>query len=149
MACDDAVLANTGNPRAYASCLIELLEKSCARRGWTMAQAAVHRAQELSQRITRILDPKRPASTRVWKPALALATVFSLACFAISFSAPRLVAFKSDDSQAAAKSSACGYLGSAQNAGKGYSCLPLYSVSDATSGASNREQENSKATPLP
>src|SRR5262249_19701242 len=58
MACDDAVLASTSNPRAYASCLIDLLEKSCARRGWTMAQAAVHRAKDLSIRITQILDHK-------------------------------------------------------------------------------------------
>lgn len=98
MACDDAVLANTGNPRAYANCLIELLEKSCARRGWTMAQAAVHRAQELSLRITQILDAKRPATTRVWKPALALTSVFSLACLAISYCAPRVVSFGSNSS---------------------------------------------------
>ena len=30
MACDDAVVAATGNPRAYAGCLIDLLEKGCA-----------------------------------------------------------------------------------------------------------------------
>jgi hypothetical protein len=92
MACDDTVLAITGNPRAYAGCLIELLEKSCARRGWTMAQAAVHRAQDLSLRIAKILDAKRPVTTRVWKPALGLAGVFSLACFAISYCAPQLIA---------------------------------------------------------
>jgi len=102
MACDDAVLATTGNPRAYASCLIELLEKSCARRGWTMAQAAVHRAHELSQRITRIMDAKRPASTRIWKPALVLTSAFSVACFGISYSAPQLVAFGPDASESAA-----------------------------------------------
>jgi beta-lactamase regulating signal transducer with metallopeptidase domain len=93
MACDDAVLASTSNPRAYASCLIDLLEKSCARRGWAMAQAAVHRAKDLSIRITQILDNKRPATTRVWKPALALTGIFSLACFAVSYCAPKLVAF--------------------------------------------------------
>lgn len=93
MACDDAVLASTGNPRAYASSLIDLLEKSCARRGWTMAQAAVHRARELSLRIAQILDAKRPASTRISKPALAFTGIFSLACFALSWSAPRLVSF--------------------------------------------------------
>ncbi len=103
MACDDAVLANTGNPRAYASSLIDLLEKSCARRGWTMAQAAVHRAQELSQRIAQILDAKRPATTRVWKPALALVSVFSLACFALSYCAPRLIAFAPETSDSAAR----------------------------------------------
>jgi hypothetical protein len=96
MACDDTVLAITGNPRAYASCLIELLEKSCARQGWTMAQAAVHKAQELSLRIAKILDAKRPVTTRVWKPALGLAGVFSLACFAISYCAPQLVAVGSN-----------------------------------------------------
>jgi len=48
MACDDEVVAGTGNPRGYAKCLISLLEKSLARRGWTMAQAAVHRAGEAS-----------------------------------------------------------------------------------------------------
>ncbi|QNI34271.1 M56 family metallopeptidase [Alloacidobacterium dinghuense] len=93
MACDDAVLANTGNARAYASCLIDLLEKSCERRGWTMAQAAVHRAKDLSLRITRILDAKRPSTTRVWKPALALTSVFSLACLCLSYCTPQLVAF--------------------------------------------------------
>ncbi len=93
MACDDAVLANTGNPRAYANCLIDLLEKSCARRGWTMAQPAVQRAGALSLRIAQILDAERPATTRLWKPALGLTAVFSLACFAVSYCAPRLVGF--------------------------------------------------------
>jgi beta-lactamase regulating signal transducer with metallopeptidase domain len=102
MACDDTVLAITGNPRAYASCLIELLEKSCARQGWTMAQAAVHRAHELSLRIAKILDAKRPVTTRVWKPALGLAGVFSLVCFALSNFAPKLVAVGSNTSTSAA-----------------------------------------------
>lgn len=103
MACDDTVLAITGNPRAYASCLIELLEKSCARRGWTMAQAAVHRAQELSLRITKILDAKRPATTQIWKPALGFASVFSIACFALSYCAPHLVAVGPNQSVSAAR----------------------------------------------
>ncbi len=103
MACDDTVLAITGNPRAYASCLIELLEKSCARRGWTMAQAAVHRAQELSLRITKILDTKRPVTTQVWKPALGLASIFSLACFALSYCAPHLVAVGQNQPVSAAR----------------------------------------------
>jgi beta-lactamase regulating signal transducer with metallopeptidase domain len=93
MACDDAVLEKTGNPRAYASCLVDLLEKSCARRNSTMVQAAVHHARELSQRITQILDVKRPSTTRIWKPALALSSIFSLACFGLSMYTPRLVAF--------------------------------------------------------
>jgi len=101
MACDDVVLAHCNSPQAYAGCLIDLLEKSCARRGWTMAQAAVHRARDLSLRITQILDAKRPPTTRVWKPALGLVSIFSLACFAISSSAPQLVTFAPDASHAA------------------------------------------------
>jgi beta-lactamase regulating signal transducer with metallopeptidase domain len=93
MACDDAVLAETGNPRVYASCLISLLEKSCARRGWTMAQAAVGRAREASLRIAQILDGRRLASTRVWKPALGFAGALSMAGFAVLLCAPRLVVF--------------------------------------------------------
>jgi beta-lactamase regulating signal transducer with metallopeptidase domain len=100
MACDDAVLAATGSPRAYASCLIEMLEKSCERRGWTMAQAAVQRAKELSLRLTQILDEKRPATTRIWKPALTMAGAFSLAGLLISPYAPQLVAFRQPTSLA-------------------------------------------------
>ena len=100
MACDDAVLAATGSPRAYASCLIEMLEKSCERRGWTMAQAAVQRAKELSLRLAQILDEKRPATTRIWKPALTMAGAFSLAGLLISPYAPQLIAFRQPTSLA-------------------------------------------------
>lgn len=101
MACDDAVLANTGNPHAYASSLIGILEKSCARRGWTMAQAAVRRARDLSLRITQILDAKRPTTTKIWKPALALTSIFSLACFGLSSCMPRMVSFAPETRTAA------------------------------------------------
>lgn len=101
MACDDAVLAATGSPRAYARSLIEMLEKSCERRRWTMAQAAVQRAKELSLRLAQILDEKRPATTRIWKPALTMAGAFSLAGLLISPYAPQLVAFTQPTSFAA------------------------------------------------
>jgi beta-lactamase regulating signal transducer with metallopeptidase domain len=93
MACDDQVLAKTGNPRGYAQCLISLLEKSAARRGWAMAQALVHRARESSLRVAQILDAGRSNSKRVWKPALGLVGVFSLVCIAVVPSAPKFVAF--------------------------------------------------------
>jgi beta-lactamase regulating signal transducer with metallopeptidase domain len=92
MACDDAVLAETANPRGYATCLISLLEKSLAHRGWSMAQAAVHRAREASLRLAQILDKNRPAATRVWKPALGIAGVFSVICLAVLPHAPQFVA---------------------------------------------------------
>lgn len=96
MACDDQVLAETGNPRGYAKCLIALLEKSMVRRSWAMAQAAVHRAREASLRVARILDVNRANSSRVWKPALAVVGVFSVACLVIVPRAPQFVGFAVD-----------------------------------------------------
>ncbi|HEX4006815.1 MAG TPA: M56 family metallopeptidase [Acidobacteriaceae bacterium] len=94
MACDDAVLAATGNARAYAGSLIGLLERGCARRGWSMAQAAVARAREASVRIARILEGGASATTRVGRVALGLAAALSLACCGILEVAPRVVAFE-------------------------------------------------------
>lgn len=93
MACDDAVLAETANPHGYAKCLIGLLEKSFARRGWTMAQAAVHRAREASLRVAQILDARRPHARHVWKPALGIVGAFSLLCLGVVPRVPELVAF--------------------------------------------------------
>ncbi|MGB7331657.1 MAG: M56 family metallopeptidase [Terriglobales bacterium] len=93
MACDDAVLAETSNPRGYASCLVSLLEKSLAQRGWSMAQAAVHRAHEASLRLAQILDTNRPVATRVWKPALGMVGVFSMVCLFALPHTPQFVAF--------------------------------------------------------
>ena len=97
MACDDAVLAATGNPRGYAGCLIGLLEKSRARRGWSMAQAAVARAREASLRIARILESgaktAAPASTRVGRGALALAGAACVTSFGVLLSTPQLLVF--------------------------------------------------------
>lgn len=96
MACDDAVLAETSNPRGYASCLVSLLEKSLAHRPanseLSMVQAAVHRAREASLRLARILDTKRPPATRVWKPAVVMLAVFVLGCLAALPHAPQFVA---------------------------------------------------------
>ena len=93
MACDDMVLAATANPRGYAQCLISLLEKNMARRGWAMAQALVHRAHEVSLRLTRILDGTRPNSKRVWTPAVGLLSAFCAMCLVFMLRAPQFVAF--------------------------------------------------------
>jgi beta-lactamase regulating signal transducer with metallopeptidase domain len=93
MACDDAVLAETANPRGYAKCLIGLLEKSFSRRAWTMAQAAVHRAREASLRVAQILDAHRPNARHVWKPALGIVGAFSLVCLVLVPRVPEFVAF--------------------------------------------------------
>jgi beta-lactamase regulating signal transducer with metallopeptidase domain len=93
MACDDAVVAATGNPRAYAGCLIDLIEKGCERRGWAMAQAAVARARDASVCIARILRAGPTATTRVGRTAIAVAASFCLACAGVALCTPRLVEF--------------------------------------------------------
>ena len=93
MACDDAVLAATGNPRAYAGCLIDLLEKGCARRGWAMTQAAVARTRDASVRIARILHVGASATTRLGRAALGAAASLALACAGLALCAPQFVAF--------------------------------------------------------
>lgn len=93
MACDDAVLAATGNPRAYAGCLIDLLEKGCARRGWTMAQAAIARAHDASLRIARILRVGPTVSTRIGRAALGVAASLALLSGAIALCTPQFIGF--------------------------------------------------------
>jgi beta-lactamase regulating signal transducer with metallopeptidase domain len=94
MACDDAVLAETANPRNYAQCLVSIAEKSFLRRSLALAQAAVNRMHQTSQRVSRILDVNRSPATRVWKPALYSVAAFSLVCLASIQRAPELVTFE-------------------------------------------------------
>ena len=93
MACDDVVVAETRNPMGYASCLVNLLERSLAQRGWTMAQAIVHRAREASERVAQILDKNRPAERGISKPALGLVGTFAALCAVMLPATPQFVAF--------------------------------------------------------
>src|SRR5579864_1086643 len=94
MACDDIVLAQTANPRAYAQCLVSLAEKNLLlRRGLALAQAAVGRMRQTTQRVLQILDARRPGGVRVWKPAPWLVGTFSVVCLVSAGHAPQLVAF--------------------------------------------------------
>jgi len=94
MACDDAVLAETGNPRGYAQCLISMAEKSFLRRGFALAQAAVNRMRQTTLRVSQILDTNRSSATRVWKPALYSVAAFFVFCLVSLSHAPELVAFQ-------------------------------------------------------
>jgi hypothetical protein len=94
MACDDLVLSRSSNPRAYAECLVSVAEKSLVRRGFSLAQAAVGRVRHLSLRVTEILNEKRPAATRVWRPAPLMLTGVTLASLLVFSDAPRLVSFR-------------------------------------------------------
>jgi beta-lactamase regulating signal transducer with metallopeptidase domain len=94
MACDDVVVAQTANPAGYASCLVSLLERSLAGRGWTMAQAIVHRARETSMRLSRILDRNRTVATRISKPALGLVGAFAVLCLVMLPNTPQVISFE-------------------------------------------------------
>jgi beta-lactamase regulating signal transducer with metallopeptidase domain len=93
MACDDMVLAQTANPRAYAECLVSLAEKNFLQRGIALAQAAVGRMRQTSLRVLQILDVRRSKAVGVWKPAPWVVAGFSVACLVGAEYAPRLVAF--------------------------------------------------------
>src|SRR5947207_15253069 len=59
-----------------------------------MAQAILGRTHETSFRLTRILDENCSRAPRVFKPALALMTLFAGLSFVIVPNMPRLIGFK-------------------------------------------------------
>lgn len=94
MACDDAVLAETASPRAYAECLAHLAEKTLIQRSLAFAQAALGKIHQTSLRVAQILDSDRPTgSGRSWKPAVSLVAVFAMTCVVGISRVPRLIAF--------------------------------------------------------
>lgn len=97
MACDDAVVAETANPRAYAECLAHLAEKSMIRRGLALAQAAVGRVRQTSLRVARILRGDRPTAMRHgWMTAATVVTGLAVMCAIAVSRTPRLIAFEPD-----------------------------------------------------
>jgi beta-lactamase regulating signal transducer with metallopeptidase domain len=96
MACDDAVLARSGSPRGYAECLARVAERSFLRRQFALAQAAVGRVRQLTERVTMILDPHRPRATKVWKPAVPIVMVLAGLCAVPASFTPELVGFADD-----------------------------------------------------
>ena len=91
MACDDVVLAETGNPGAYAECLVKLAERTLAGRALTMAQAVISHARQTCLRLARILDVDRTTSASAFKPALGISTILAALCLVVVPHVPRLV----------------------------------------------------------
>jgi beta-lactamase regulating signal transducer with metallopeptidase domain len=100
MACDDAVLAATARPRAYAECLARLAERTLIRRSVALAQAAVGRIRHLSLRVAQILDANRSTTTGKNWTAVALVAGFAIACAVSVSRAPKLVAFQDSGARA-------------------------------------------------
>ncbi len=96
MACDDAVLANTAAPRAYAQCLARLAEKSLVRRTLALAQAGLGPARQTFQRVAQILDANQPRGTKHgWKWALPLVAALAVSSAVLASKRPQLIAFES------------------------------------------------------
>ena len=93
MACDDAVLAETESPRAYAECLAHLAEKTLIQRSVALAQAALGRLRHTSLRVAKILDGNRASASGASKPAVLLVAGFAAACLVSVSAAPSLIAF--------------------------------------------------------
>ena len=104
IACDDAVLAATDRAHDYARCLVDLAEKSLLRRSLAMAQAAVQQVQQISLRISKILDPSRPRATRVSRVALAGVTGLAAICLVAVLQSPTLIAFQNNVAATSASS---------------------------------------------
>src|SRR5437868_2939310 len=97
MACDDAVLAETESPRAYAECLAHLAERSFVQRGIALAQALVGQVTQISQRVAQILDVNRPkGNSRVCRPAVSAMIVVGMLCSVWVARTPELVGFESN-----------------------------------------------------
>jgi hypothetical protein len=52
--------------------------------------------RQLSLRVEQILQPSRPATTRLWKPAIPLVTMIAVACMFAASRTPRLLSFAGD-----------------------------------------------------
>ncbi len=93
MACDEAVIAATANPRAYAECLAFLAERSYLRRGLHLVQAAAGRMQQTTARVAKLLGENR-AITLDWKATVPLTGVLLSVSLVLMAHMPELVAFK-------------------------------------------------------
>jgi beta-lactamase regulating signal transducer with metallopeptidase domain len=95
MACDDAVLAETASPRAYAECLARLAEKTFFARGIALAQSVLGKVRQTSARVARILDVNRPApAAHASRLAVPLVAVLAMACAVVYSRSPKLVRFE-------------------------------------------------------
>jgi hypothetical protein len=92
IACDDFVLAATGQSRGYAACLTRMVELGRGRRPSPAMAAAVGRSQ-LAHRVETLLDHTRHTGTRLLRARLA-AVVMALALLAwMGGRSPGLLAF--------------------------------------------------------
>jgi beta-lactamase regulating signal transducer with metallopeptidase domain len=74
IACDDWVVAATGNARPYAACLTRLVELSRPGRSPQLAHGAVARKRQITRRVESLLSRRRNPSARFSAAATAAAS---------------------------------------------------------------------------
>jgi beta-lactamase regulating signal transducer with metallopeptidase domain len=74
IACDDWVVASTGNARPYAACLTRLVELSRPGRSPQLAHGAVARKRQITRRVESLLSRRRNPSARFSAAATAAAS---------------------------------------------------------------------------
>jgi len=92
-ACDDWVVANTGEARPYAASLTRLFELCSARRRQLLATGMAGRASHLGERIEALLRSGRDFAPRVSLTRVALGAAILLGLVFASAQVPHWVAF--------------------------------------------------------
>jgi beta-lactamase regulating signal transducer with metallopeptidase domain len=93
MACDECVLAQTGNARGYAKSLANIAERSFVRRSLALAQAAVSKLHDTTLRVSKILGSSPARESRSKLPLFASAAAMSAVTVAVALFSPDLVSF--------------------------------------------------------
>jgi beta-lactamase regulating signal transducer with metallopeptidase domain len=93
IACDDLVIAATGRPRSYATCLTRVVELSGGLGASLVAAAAAEDRSHLARRIEMLLDKTRHTGTRLLKARLSAALVAVAVVAWAAGRSPALVAF--------------------------------------------------------
>jgi beta-lactamase regulating signal transducer with metallopeptidase domain len=104
IACDDWVLALTGDGPRYARCLTTLAGVSPAPR-WSLAPGVSLATRRLAMRVTRLLDPGQHGGTRI-SPAAVVVWGPALLSMAVSLAAVKLVVVQEAEALAASATSA-------------------------------------------
>jgi beta-lactamase regulating signal transducer with metallopeptidase domain len=92
-ACDDWVVANTGEARPYAASLTRLFELCSARRRQLLATGMAGRASHLGERIEALLRSGRDFAPRVSLVRVALGAMVLVGLVFVGAQAPHWVAF--------------------------------------------------------
>jgi beta-lactamase regulating signal transducer with metallopeptidase domain len=95
IACDDWVIAVTGAPQKYASCLTHVAELSGFRRRWALATGAAETKSQLVRRVELMLDRNRNRNRTPHLSGAALwaAVVLAGAAMYAAAGAPAVLAF--------------------------------------------------------